>query len=379
MNIIIVNEKKTEGGAEVYVKNLYKILKENGINVFIIYLNDSKETAETNEVILNLNGKFSFSFKTYIEIKRIIRNLKPDFILVNNVFSSPITVYAALASENNIQIVHDYSIVCPKSTCLTDDDCICNGKKKEKCIQKCTYHNSKFILMGKLILTKWVDWLRTYTVKKYISPSKKLAEYVNKNGGKCKTLPNPLFLNISASTKNIKNRNYVYIGGLNKNKGLYDMLPAFDRFAKEKQNVRLDIYGKCSNNDDYIFLKKYCNNFIVYHGYVKHEEIKDIIDGAYALIVPSFWMENYPTTVLEGFSRKTLVIGSNRGGIPELLSANRGICYSYGQDGLLSALNKANDLTKDEYEMLTENGVNYIKENNMPQIYLKRLMEFCLG
>ena len=43
MNIIIVNEKKTEGGAEVYVKNLYKILKENGINVFIIYLNDSKE------------------------------------------------------------------------------------------------------------------------------------------------------------------------------------------------------------------------------------------------------------------------------------------------------------------------------------------------
>jgi glycosyltransferase involved in cell wall biosynthesis len=45
-------------------------------------------------------------------------------------------------------------------------------------------------------------------------------------------------------------------------------------------------------------------------------------------VVPSKWHENYPYVVLQAFAAGKPVVGSNRGGIPELVvDGDRGILY----------------------------------------------------
>ena len=378
MNFAIINEHKTYGGAEVYVKNLRSLLEKNGHKIICLYL-CTNEDVEENEYDLKFSNsksaKYKYSFRKSQLIRSILKKEKIDVVIINNVFSEPLTLYASLYGCNVIQVLHDYAVVCPKSTCITDSGEVCKGYKKEFCIKKCSYHNSKLQLIMKLLLMAGIDVIRKNVVNLFISPSKRLAEYSRDNQYKAVNITNPLLTNTIVNRKLKKEkRKYVYIGNLNRNKGLYDMLPAFEEFASH-YDVYLNIYGKPSSIDDQLFLKKYCSNKITYNGFINHNEIMNVLRDAYALLTPSFWMENYPTTVLEGFMSQTLVIGSDRGGIPELLKNNRGICFAYGRNNFLCALKKSIELSEDEYNNIIENAIEYVNENNIDDIYYKRLME----
>lgn len=376
---IIINECKSSGGTEVFVQRLKHILLKNKIDNKCVYIIDDGSMYDKNEMSLKYSGRvISKLFPSPYIIKKILKVIKrKDRVIVNNVFSSPISIYASLLLNHSIQIVHDYSIVCPKSTCLKDDGTVCKGYKFERCSFNCTYHKSKIQLLVKLILTYITNWLRKRVIKQFISPSKKLAQYANENGFHCVPIPNPVSLSVvSERSMDSVEHHYIYIGSLNENKGLYDMLPAFSKFATEKKNVYLDIYGKTATEKDEEFLKSYESKKIKYHGSISHDKINDILQTGYALLVPSKWMENYPTTVLEGFASRLLVIGSDRGGIPELLENNRGICYRYGRDELIVALEKAEKISKTDYKAMTDSGSKYILANNTDDIYFNRIRKY---
>lgn len=376
---VIINEHKFSGGTEVFVQKLKAILLKNKLCHKSVYINGGDCDCSSNEINLKFQGskwsKIFISPKLIIKLKKIIN--RNDICIVNNIFSSPISIYICLILNKAIRIIHDYSIVCPKSTCIKDDGMVCNGYKFEHCLLNCNYHDSKIQLLIKLMLTYITGWLGKKAIRQFISPSKKLAKYAKTNGFNCVAIPNPVSLSIVKEHKiNRFNHHYIYIGGLNKNKGLYDMLPAFAKFSASRNNVCLDIYGKTANVGDEKILKAYESEKIIYHGSVSHDEIQNILQSGYALLVPSLWMENYPTTVLEGFANRLLVIGSDRGGIPEMLENNRGICYRYGHDELINALEKAEKVSKVDYEAMTNNGIKYILENNTDEIYFKRLRKY---
>lgn len=376
---IIINECKLSGGTEVFVQKLKQILLKNKMDSKCIYIVDCGNEYNKNEISLKYNGNTvsKLLLSPYI-IKNMLKVINSkDRIIVNNVFSSSISIYASLLFSNSIQIVHDYSIVCPKSTCIKDNDTVCKGYKFEHCLLNCTYHKSKIQLFVKLILTYVTGWLRKRVIKQFISPSKKLAQYANENGFRCVSIPNPVPLSIAREhTLDSLEHHYIYIGGLNENKGLYDMLPAFSKFAAGKKNIYLDIYGKPATVKDEEFLKLYESENIKHHGSISHDKVNEVLRTGYALLIPSKWMENYPTTVLEGFANRLLVIGSDRGGISELLENNRGICYKYGRNELITALKKAETLSKNDYKTMTDNGVKYILGNNTDEIYFKRLRKY---
>lgn len=50
-------------------------------------------------------------------------------------------------------------------------------------------------------------------------------------------------------------------------------------------------------------------------------ELKGWLHGARAVVVPSLWHENFPYVILQAFAAGKPVIGAERGGIPELVSA----------------------------------------------------------
>lgn len=380
MNIAIINECKKYGGAEVYVQKLKEILIGNGHKVLCIYLHANEEM-DNDEFNLRLTqsiiAKFLYSYRKINKIRELFIKNKVDMIIINNVFSEPMNLYRAVRGYRVLQILHDYSVICPKSTCITDAGDICEGYKNESCIEKCKYRNSTVKLIVKLFLMKLIDINRKNVVSGFISPSKRLAEMARKNSYHAIDVANPVSFKLGGVKQKYKNR-YVYVGGVNRGKGLYDMLPAFKRFASDR-DVTLHIYGKLSLKEDEIFLKKYCSDKIIYKGVVEHDDIPSIISEAYALLVPSFGMENYPTTVLEGFVNRTVVIGSDRGGIPEMLSGGRGICYQYGQEYLLDALEKSMNISDEEYDRIVERGIQYVNENNTDKIYYEKLMRIIDG
>ncbi len=60
------------------------------------------------------------------------------------------------------------------------------------------------------------------------------------------------------------------------------------------------------------------------HGFLERKEVERIRQRAAAQIVPSEWFENSPLTILEALSLGVPVIGSEAGGIPEIIDGNAG-------------------------------------------------------
>ncbi len=379
LRILIINEYKIKGGTEQAVKKMKEIFIHHEHDVHVMYLSENKAGLDKNEYGMEFNGnllnKAFFNNDYHLRVKKAIDKINPDLIIVNNVFSSPKSVFSALDGYCSYWVVHDYGAVCPKGTCIKDNGEVCSGIAKEKCWKNCTYQNSKLKLLAKELLLVQYSRLRIKYIDKFIAPSRKLTEYAN-DLFNCINIPNPVLIEEKVHTKPIKymKHKFVYIGEIHDNKGIYELLKAFYIFS-EGRDVELDIYGSIAKKEDdrfYELLKK--TKKAHYCGYVNHEEIKRILREAYALIVPSKWMENYPTTVIEGMASKTLVIGSDRGGIPEQLDEKRGIIFNFGIDQLVKALVYADSIDCEEYKEITEHAFKYISLNNSYEMYYARFM-----
>ncbi|MFH1173097.1 MAG: glycosyltransferase [bacterium] len=73
-------------------------------------------------------------------------------------------------------------------------------------------------------------------------------------------------------------------------------------------------------------------------GFKTGQELKKLIANSLAVVVPSLWYENAPFSVYEPMALGKAVIGSDLGGIPELIESN--------QTGLLFQAGNADDLAE---------------------------------
>mgnify|MGYP002618550369 FL=1 len=156
----------------------------------------------------------------------------------------------------------------------------------------------------------------------------------------------------------------------------YNIFSHFFKSNITDKNVILEILGKPSSKEDELKLEELTKNNkkIVNYGFVKNEEALSKIERAHYMVVPSLWMENYPTTVLEAMMMETIVIASNRGGIPEMLDDNRGFLFDIMDDkSILKELQKVYSLNEVEYSNIVENGRKYIEDNNSFEKYSKKI------
>jgi hypothetical protein len=152
LKILIVNDTLICGGAEIYSLNLKKILEKKGHDVsFLSFDNNFEENFKKivdNKNFYNIKPKSSinkliFNPFLYLKIKKRLKKINPDLIIINNIFASPYTQLLAFKKYNSIAIIHDYSIVCPKGNCIKEDDSVCYGYKFANCKKECIYQNSK--------------------------------------------------------------------------------------------------------------------------------------------------------------------------------------------------------------------------------------------
>lgn len=381
MRILIINEYKYGGGTEQCVRKIRDILTLHGHDVCLLYMSGVHQDALDEKEFL-LHPKWGLIDKLFYNpflasrLRKLLQKIKPDVILLNNIFSAPITVLHELDGYVVLHMVRDYAAVCPKSTCITDSGEVCSGFELKKCLYECKYHNSKIKLFIKLLLTKRIDGLRMRYVHKSLPPSRALSEYLIQYGHRSSPLNDPSeYGECPEKCMSDDYHKYIYLGAVNDNKGVYDLVQAF-KLASFSRKCELHIYGHPATNYDYMKITnliKSCDR-IFYHGSIPHEEVQSVLKDAYALIVPSKWLENYPGTCLEGMANKLLVIASDRGGMKEQLADGRGIIFRFGVDELVDALYKAEALPASDYRKITERAYKYVLQNNSYLRYYQRLM-----
>ena len=112
---------------------------------------------------------------------------------------------------------------------------------------------------------------------------------------------------------------FLFVGRLEKLKGLQMLIPVFRRYSK----ARLLIAGAGSYEPRLRRLAAGSAN-IEFLGHLSQRGLKGLYRRAVALIVPSLWFDVFPLVILEAFREQTPVLLRNIGGLPEIVQQSRG-------------------------------------------------------
>ena len=150
----------------------------------------------------------------------------------------------------------------------------------------------------------------------------------------------------------------------------------------EKIENQIAYVGRDSYEKGIDILKKAepkINGNVIYCTDRSWEDAMSIIKSSEVVVVPSR-MESLPTTVKEAFFLNVPVIGTNVGGIPELITNNEtGILIpSENPTKLAQAVNELLS-NKEKAKTLASNGNNFIKKNMTWEIILPKYIQFYKG
>lgn len=145
-------------------------------------------------------------------------------------------------------------------------------------------------------------------------------------------LPSPAYLNIPIKYTTRQSPAITFIGRLEKGKGLVELGAAmkyiFRKFPKATltfagaikaspksgQNMQQYLEHKLSNHSSQL-------NFL---GHLKLEAMPALLSRTDIIVIPSHW-DNFPTVCLEAMSAGRAIVGSQHGGMSELLAENCGL------------------------------------------------------
>jgi len=126
---------------------------------------------------------------------------------------------------------------------------------------------------------------------------------------------------------------FLYVGRLEKLKGLQTLIPLFRRYRK----AQLWIAGTGSHEPQLRQLAAGDTN-IRFLGYKTAGDLHGLYRQAVAVLVPSLCLEIFPLVILEAFRQRTPVVVRNLGGMPEILAeSGGGFTYDTEQE-LVTAL-----------------------------------------
>ena len=337
MRILLANKfYYPRGGDCIYTIELERLLKSKGHEVSIFSMqhpsNQSSEYAGYFPSQIDFNKRSLKSFISLLirpfgspevekKFTRLIADFKPDIVHLNNIHSQLSPVIALIAHKHEIPVVwtlHDYKLVCPAYLLLS------GGKPCEACLdkkwsvlsKKCIKDNLLASFVAYLEARHWHSEKLNRMTDKFISPSNFLKGRMVMGGldqSKIEVIHNFISTSGLSEPSNTGGDYYCYIGRLSPEKGIDTLLKA----AASLPEYKLKIIGTGPLESDLILKNKRAH--IEFLGYKTGNELKNLLSGSRFMVIPSEVYENNPLTVLESLCAGTPVLGSDIGGIPELI------------------------------------------------------------
>ena len=385
-----------KGGAETVFFNTIDLLEEKGHTVIPFCLKSTKnrqsiyekyfvdypELSESSTLTkIKKTPDFFFNKDSAKKLEQLILQEKPDIAHIHLLFNGISVSILPILRKHKIPIVmtvHDHRLICPAYAFTNGKQEICEICKDSKQYWRCiTNRCSKGNLTHSILLS-----LDSY-FREYFYPPLKLIDrfiFVSKFSQNKHFEANYHFAEKSThlynftpivQDNNITKENYIlYFGRISEEKGISTLIKAMESFP----HIHLKIAGtgpllqKLSANK--------ANN-ISFLGFKEGQELKDLISKATFVTVPSECYENNPLTIIESMTLGTPIIGSNIGGIPELIQ-NEITGYLFpprSVDELTKVINHVTSLTPQKYQQMVDATLEYASLNFSKEAHYTRLRE----
>jgi len=318
------------GGAEIILKSLVEGLAQRGHEVTVLTTGPDKGIKQDNvDGVPVLRAGINNNYWHYRQnkaqawqralwhlrdiynpamahiVENVVRKIKPDLVNSHNLAGFSVSAFSAIHQTGTpiIHVLHDLYHLCPNSNMFR------NGKSCEsQCGQcrmfrlphtKASMHVDAVVGVSRYILQKHLDHglFSSAAIKTAIHNAREI------NASR-----------MNGASKKAGMLTFGFIGTLTQAKGVELLINAF-KAIQPQHSVQLLIAGKGSEQYE-AQLKRNQSNNIKFLGYVKPDEFYPLID---LLVVPSIWQEALGMVVVEAFAHGVPVIGSRRGGIPEMI------------------------------------------------------------
>ena len=350
-------------GVEVYGRNLSRKLAKTGHQVSVITTSPhsprraslgEKESVKVYSFNpLNIYERSEFREKplfmkliwhgfdllwnphSYMVIRSILKKERPDIVHIHTFRGLSPSVFSAVKSLHIplVFTVHDYSLICPKSSLLRASGEVCTHPSTICRLYKAC---KEFAVKNKPDLV---------TANTEFMINKQKEHGLFKNIRFDKLLITTFEVGDKIIDKDFDTIDILFVGHLGRFKGTHILIKAFKQLKLE--NIRLHIAG--AGLDEVEFKEMAADDSrIIFYGLVPWEKLIKLYRKANVTVAPSLFFEPYGFIILESFRNGTPVVGSNIGGIPELI-----------EDGYNGRLFEAGNVAelKNTLEKLIENLV----------------------
>lgn len=382
----------TRGGGEISTHLIAQGLRDKGHKVDVI--SDGSKTTTTmldgvniRRFPLGLTAKPLFERRHTQRIAKQLRDLIPypepyDIIHAHDFRSA--LVLAELGWKNQVVTVRDYAPICG-----TTNNILWNGARCH-----CTLRDllrSHRIIEASLWRKPFRLWQYKYNISYrrqafatcphqiFISHNQQqeIAGHMDLSNIHSAVIYNPIPpAYISQPTVAPPGDSVLYVGTVEKYKGVELLLKAWREVVRSFPQAHLTIVGEGAQRRDYEQQIAHggLQYQVTFKGRLPWERLRHIYDEAKIVVAPHLWVEPFGRTVVEAMARERLVIAANTGGPAEIIGERKlGFLFERGSmTDLVEKLTKALRLEKREYNIITNAARTWARHHLNPSTIAKQ-------
>lgn len=333
------------GGAEVSIYHAVRGLMARGVECTLLMVNNrhvvnvdqwyNVDNIPTHRITLHtrLPGQALFDPRVYRLVRRELAATRPDLVHMNNVSGMSLAPFLAChhAGIPVINTLHDLWLLCPNNMRYRADGSYCDPAQFPNGCHQCF---RRYQYWAAVPQRKRIFQRLTANVHTFISPSQALLERHVEAGyerkrfrmlpyGFPEAMPSePQALQVRQIERSApEHRTLVFAGGGSANKGPQVVLDAIPTLIDQIENLRIIVAG--GGEDRFLAQFRRYDPVVQVLNHVGFADMRSLFANADLTLVASTWHENSPVVIYENFQVGTPCVGSNFGGIPELITEDK--------------------------------------------------------
>jgi glycosyltransferase involved in cell wall biosynthesis len=325
--LVVHNVYQQRGGEEAVVAAESRLLQTKGHTV-IHYERHNDELRDAGALgRISAAANVVWSSQSYHELADLIAREQPDVAHFHNTFPliSPSAYYAcARAGLPTVQTLHNYRLLCPGAKLLRDgricESCVGRDVAWPAVLHGC-YRGSRAgtaaaatMLAVHRALGSWKNKVDVYVALTQFARAK----FIEGGLPAERIVVKPNFVDEEIAPARARSGQYaLFVGRLSEEKGPELLLSAW-RGMREKIPLRIagdgPLVGKLSRGISDASLAH-----VELVGHCTPARVRELMQGARFLVLPSVWYEGFPITIVEAYARGLPVVASRLGSVAEVV------------------------------------------------------------
>jgi glycosyltransferase involved in cell wall biosynthesis len=325
MRILLMTDwNPLSGGSEAYARTLRAGFRRAGDDVCLLTSSVSREARDVadevawasdsawGKAVLQIANPFAAA-----KVRDVVRRFRPDAALVNMfaLYLSP-SALTALGDVPFVLLISDYKLICPTGAKLLPDGTICRRPAGRACLEEHCLGRAHW-LRDQLRYRRMRDAARK--AARILVCSRILQRALQDEGieGELEFLP------VEAPAPGVRQPGatplFVFVGRLDREKGIETLIEAFSRLAVRVDDARLRIVGRgpLRATLEGLTSRLGVSSAVTFAGWRAPPEVEEELASAWALVAPSRWREPFGLVAVEAMVRGVPAIVTGHGGFGE--------------------------------------------------------------